>query len=298
MSKITRNIETYDAYAKSILSRKSVLSYILMYLVPEYKGMNTEYIKQCIEDGDNNPSVHGISNDVSVDGKQIRYDICFKTKSPINNTNMYINIEPQYYDNEYDIHYRAEYYASRLIDIQKDIEIKDSNFNELKKVYSIWLIFNAKTKRNFILKNDNKYYEFEYDIENHEYHKSINDKSESVFNVIIVYLDEIENLHHKGLFELLFTIFKYNKDQIQERDKILEKLYGIIDIRKEQIKMCSLGEGIARENRLEGSINTATSNVCNLINSLNWSLEKAIETLKIDDSIKEEVIKQVKLKLN
>ena len=77
MSKITRNIETYDAYAKSILSRKSVLSYILMYLVPEYKGMNIEDIKQCIEDGDNNPSIHGISNDVSVDGKQIRYDICF-----------------------------------------------------------------------------------------------------------------------------------------------------------------------------------------------------------------------------
>ena len=59
-------------------------------------------------------------------------------------------------------------------------------------------------------------------------------------------------------------------------------------------------EGIEQgklEGKLEGSINTATSNVYNLINSLNWSLEKAIETLKIDDFIKEEVIKQVKLKL-
>ena len=62
--------------------------------------------------------------------------------------------------------------------------------------------------------------------------------------------------------------------------------------------MCHVTEVFEYNGRLEGSINTATSNVYNLINSLNWSLEKAIETLKIDDSIKEEVIKQVKLKLS
>lgn len=61
--------------------------------------------------------------------------------------------------------------------------------------------------------------------------------------------------------------------------------------------MCSLAEGIRYEAEIKSTIGTASLNVYNLIDSLHCTLDKAIALLKIDDSIKEEVINQVKEKL-
>lgn len=60
---------------------------------------------------------------------------------------MYINIEAQksFYPG-YDLVTRAIVYPTRLISQQMDIEYTADNYDGVKKVYSIWLCFNAPTK--------------------------------------------------------------------------------------------------------------------------------------------------------
>ena len=57
---------------------------------------------------------------------------------------MIINVEAQKENpTEYDIIKRAVFYASRLISAQKEAEFSGSDYNGIRKVYTIWLCMRA-----------------------------------------------------------------------------------------------------------------------------------------------------------
>ena len=79
---------------------------------------------------------------VSVDDGKRSFDIKLKVKLPTNNeeAQLIINLESQndYYPG-YTLGKRGIYYLSRLISSQYNVEFQKSDFDKLKKVYSIWI---------------------------------------------------------------------------------------------------------------------------------------------------------------
>lgn len=54
-----------------------------------------------------------------------------------------INVEAQKDEpNGYDILNRAIFYVSRMISSQKERDFSNSNYNDIKRVYSIWVCMN------------------------------------------------------------------------------------------------------------------------------------------------------------
>ena len=161
MSK-TQDEILYDENVKKFLAQKYILAYILKYCVGEFSGMEIEDIVPCIE---GNPeiskikvdpsltsmnefydvkSINGLNTeDASKEEGKVYFDIRFVVKLPIEGelVELFINVEAQ---NEvenlsYDIVTRGIYYCARMISSQKQKQFVKSEYQNIKKVYSIWI---------------------------------------------------------------------------------------------------------------------------------------------------------------
>ena len=153
----------YDACAKRLLANKSILGHILVNTIDEFKGMAPEEAEKYIE-GDPIisavPVEPGLTNAEKKDssGKRlvglntesseineglIRYDIIFYVRMRDGLSQIIANIEAQK-DNpkSYKILNRAIYYVCRLISSQKERDFENSNYDDIKQVYSIWFCMN------------------------------------------------------------------------------------------------------------------------------------------------------------
>ena len=160
-----------DTEVKKVLSDKTVLAWILKYTTAEFESYSIEKIKTCIEGTPEvgthpvNPKSKKTPKDVSkqsqdtkgnhtpeaitgsdtvnkVPGEgQITYDIRFYAITPTKERiKLILNVEAQKsFDLNYDLVTRGIFYAARLISAQKGTEFKGSNYNDIKKVYSIWI---------------------------------------------------------------------------------------------------------------------------------------------------------------
>ncbi len=161
----------YDASAKRLLGQKSILAHILIKTVEDFKGMNPKDVAECIE---GEPYISAIpiepgltnASPVKNSGERIvgintengeinegvvRFDIVFYVRLPYTDngkrelTQIIINVEAQKDEpSEYDILNRAVFYVSRLVSSQKERDFENTNYNDLKRVYSIWVCLNMK----------------------------------------------------------------------------------------------------------------------------------------------------------
>jgi hypothetical protein len=152
-SKLKENQKKYDAMAKELLSRKQVIANILKYAVREFKDYSIQEIISFLsgepevgedEVDDNIPSkldVAGRESNSINDGVRT-FDIKFRVKVPNSNeeAELIINIEAQGDSNPgYTLEKRGIYYLSRLISSQYNVDFVNSDFDKLKKCYSIWI---------------------------------------------------------------------------------------------------------------------------------------------------------------
>ena len=73
----------------------------------------------------------------------IRFDIIFYVRMRDGLSQIIINVEAQKDEpNGYDILNRAIFYVSRMISSQKERDFSNSNYNDIKRVYSIWVCMN------------------------------------------------------------------------------------------------------------------------------------------------------------
>ncbi len=160
-----------DTEVKKVLSDKTVLAWILKYTTAEFEPYSIETIKTCIEGTPEvgthpvNPqskrrtknagrqpqnvknshapeSITGSDTVDKVPGEgQITYDIRFYAITPTKERiKLILNVEAQKsFDLGYDLVTRGIFYAARMISAQKGIEFKKSNYDDIKKVYSIWI---------------------------------------------------------------------------------------------------------------------------------------------------------------
>ncbi len=256
----------YDAQVKRLLAQKSILAQILVKTVDEFKGMNPEDVVPYIE-GEPRigvvPVEPGMTNKDKTDetGQRIigintesaeineglvRFDIIsfvylstFYVRMKNGLSQIIVNIECQKDEpSAYKILNRATFYASRLISSQKERDFVNTNYDDIKQVFSIWICMNMEQSSlsHIHLVKDEM-------LEPYEWKGSLD-----LFNIVMVGVTNTIPEHDEDheLHRLIGTLLSSELKEWQKLD-IIEKEYNIPvsgEFREEVKTMCNLSEGI------------------------------------------------------
>lgn len=190
---------------------------------------------------------------------------------------------------------------------QKKREFEGSDYNNIKKVYSIFICMDSPNGQSAINRYRMK--------EEHLLHRyKANQKSYDLLNVVMIYLSD-EKVRNRliGLLPLLFRKENMSGD---ERNEILKEKYNIHlteEQREELNTMCNLSEGIVDRvtERVTKSVTAsvtksvtksvtdsvtksvkrsdAIESVRNLMISTGWSSDKAMDALRIPKELRDEI---------
>ena len=248
----------YDECAKRILGQKCILAHILVRTVKEFQDMDPQEAEQYIE-GDpyisSVPLDPGFTNAPSAQGKHrivglnteneelyeglIRFDIIFYVRMRDGVSQIILNIEAQKEDpSGYDILNRAIYYTSRMVSSQKGREFEGSNYNDIKRVYSIWICMNLP------FHCMNHIYLMQKELVGSYQWKGNLD----LLNIVMIGLAKRIPPQSKAyeLHRLLGTLLSQELT-VEQKSIILESEYQLPmegELGKEVNVMCNLGEGI------------------------------------------------------
>lgn len=151
---IAEDKSKYDTEVKTILSDRDILAWTLKYTTKEFKDCCIDVIKECIEgepDVGSIPTYPGMKKMDAVTGQntedavpnegKITYDIRFSVRVPNGERiKILFNVEAQKkYHPGYDLVTRAIFYCARMLSGQMEKEFTSENYDNIKKVYSIWV---------------------------------------------------------------------------------------------------------------------------------------------------------------
>ena len=260
---ITDEKAQYDEYAIEILSNKKYLSHILSHTVNEFRDMHPRDVEKLIEgeicvnkvpispnetNATDGRQIVGMNTvDKKVDEDTVVFDILFYVLGVDGLTKIIINLEAQKDEpSGYGILSRATYYACRMVSSQKGRDFTGSHYDDIKKVYSIWvcmnMVENVRTDYNFTPS----------DIVGHHNWKGKSD----LLNVVMIGLadDLPEHTKEYELHRLLGTLFSMDRT-IEQRCEIIENEYGIKmtnDMKEDLDTMCNLSTGIEERGYARG----------------------------------------------
>ena len=250
----------YDEKAKNLLGHKIILAHILVKTIDEFKGMNPKDVVQYIEGEPYISTVPVDTGSTNVekeqDGEKViglntenselheglaRFDIIFYVR---------MNIEAQKAEpSAYDIINRAVFYVSRMISSQKGREFVNSNYNDIKRVYSIWICMNmSQNCMNYI------HFTQESVVGTYQWKGDID-----LANIVLIGLAEDlpEKEERYELHRLLGALLSA-KLNVDEKFDIIGNEFDIpleSDIRKDVNDMCNLSQGIKEQAYVEGTEN-------------------------------------------
>ena len=255
----------YDTHVKRLLAQKSILAHILVKTVDEFKGMKPEDVVKYIE---GEPSISvvpvepGLANMEKTDaaGQRIvglntenaeineglvRFDIIFYVRMPsVDDTKnglsqIIVNIEAQKDEpTEYKILNRAIFYVSRLISSQKERDFVNTNYDDIKQVFSIWICMNME---------DNSLSHIH--LTKDELLKPCNWKGNlDLLNIVLIGITN-EIPEHDEKYEMHRLIGALLSSELKEQEKldIIEHEYNIPisqEFREDVRIMCNLSTGI------------------------------------------------------
>ena len=191
----------YDARVKRILAQKNILAHILVKTVGEFKGMKPEDVVTYIE---GEPKV-GI-----------------------------VPVEPD----KYKLLNRAIFYVSRLVSSQKERDFVNTNYDDIKQVFSIWICMNmdCNSLSHIHLTKDEM-------LSPHDWKGNMD-----LLNIVLVGItNDIPD--HEGKYEMHRLIGALLSSELKEQEKldIIEHEYNIPisnELRENVRIMCNLSIGI------------------------------------------------------
>lgn len=262
----------YDDKAKKLLGHKIILAYILVNTIDEFRGMDPKKVVNYIE-GEPHIStvpidagmtnvrtcerterkesveqISGLNTESSeINEGMIRFDIIFYVRMKDGLTQIIINIEVQKEEpRKYKILNRTIFYVCRMVSSQKGRDFVNSEYDNMKKVYSIWICMNMKENS-----LSHIYLKEEEIIGSHKWKGNLD-----ILNIIMIGI--AKNLPEKEekyeLHRLLSAILSSDLE-VKEKFDILEKEYNIPlenDIKEDVREMCNLSQGIKEEAFEEG----------------------------------------------
>lgn len=247
----------YDTNAKRILANKQVLARILKKTVSEFRDMSFPEIMKCIEGEPeistvpvhpgltNSPTITGMQNEDNIPFEGIvYYDIRFYVKVPQDNkiVKIIVNVEAQksFYPG-YHLETRGIVYGARLISAQLDTEFVAPHYDQLKKVYSIWICFDSsKEQANAIS---------EYKITKHDIIPGIRDNQKAYDKLSVVLITLNSAIKSDDQFIAMLNCL-FNEDNRVRKKDLLSSQYGYEitdDFGKELDIMCNLSEALVEK---------------------------------------------------
>ena len=249
----------YDTHVKRLLAQKSILAHILVKTIDEFKGMKPEDVVKYIE---GEPSISvvpvepGLANMEKTDatGQRIvglntenaeineglvRFDIIFYVRMKNGLSQIIVNIEAQKDEpTEYKILNWAIFYVSRLISSQKERDFVNTNYDDIKQVFSIWICMNmdGNSLSHIHLTKD-------------EMLKPCNWKGNlDLLNIVLIGITN-EIPEHDEKYEMHRLIGALLSSELKEQEKldIIEHEYNIPisqEFREDVRIMCNLSTGI------------------------------------------------------
>ena len=285
----------YDKCAKRLLGQKIILAHILVKTVGEFQGMLPEEVVPLIEGepyistvpiepgltnqeiANNSSRIVGTNteNVEKIEGL-IRFDIVFYVRMRDGVSQIIINVEAQKDEPQgYDVLNRAIFYVSRLISSQKERDFQNSNYNDIRCVYSIWICMNMEENSlcHIHLAKD--------DLIGQQNWKGNLD----LLNIVMIGLAKElpEQSSEFELHRLLGALFSQELAQ-NERLNLISQEYNIpIDnsIREDVSVMCNLSQGIKEAGIAEGIAEGVTRVVTNMHNK-GFSAEQIAAMTDID----------------
>ena len=258
--------EQYDENAKWLNSQKPFLANILIRTVDDFKGMQPEEVVKLIEgepsvgrtpveEGftnerleDETMAISGMNTEKKVHNEGVTYfDVLFYVRTQNELAKIIVNMELQKEEPAlYDVEMRGIFYAAREVSSQLGREFKNQHYNDMKKVYSIWICMNMKEHS-----LSHIHLEEEQIIGSHKWKGDLD-----LLNIIIIGI--AKNLPEKEekyeLHRLLSALLSSDLE-VEDKLDIMEKEYDIPlenDIRKDVKEMCNLSQGIREEAFEEG----------------------------------------------
>ena len=259
----------YDEKAKRLLGNKIILAHILVKTVDEFQGMNPEDVVSCIEGEPfisvvpvepgltniekekNGQRIVGLNTEnAEINEGLIRFDIIFYVRMKDGISQVIVNVEAQKDEpTSYHILNRAVFYVSRLVSSQKERDFVKTNYNDIKRVFSIWVCMNMD-------ENSMAYVHLAKDdlLGSYQWKGGLD-----LLNIVLIGIAN-ELPEHDDKYELHRLLSTLLSMELSAREKlgIMESEYSIaVDdrIREDVSAMCNLSQGI-KDNTLAEVIMT------------------------------------------
>ena len=265
----------------------------MKHTVEEFKNYPIELIRSCIEGtpeiakvnvrpGHTPEAITGsLANDKVIGEGEITYDIRFYAITPEGNRiKILFNVEAQknYYPG-YDLVTRGVFYCARMLSAQLDTEFTTDNYDDIKKVYSIWVCMETpKYARNTIT---------EYSIKQSKLYGNFEGKARyDLLSVIMVCLGEKEAYGNK-LIGMLGTLLSENLS-VEEKETLLHNEYGIetsVEVKEVLNTMCNLSDLIEErgiERGIEQGIERGIEQGIKKLLAKNFTAEEVAYMLDLD----------------
>lgn len=248
---------TYDTAFKLIFSEKSVLAFILRDCVGGYDGMTPREIERYITYGPvahSIPIAPGLTNapgsplferggeptslrggrtedKVPYEG-QTAFDFYFEATAPQDGTTVGIHVDVEgqaaYDDGTYPMEHRAQFYAARLLSSQYGREFVHSHYENLKRVYSVWLFADGPQElRGGVWSTETSWCLRE--TPSTENGRSKSPRPCNLMNIVFGFMGGREEgcPAHADVIDLLNVLFEREKSNHSKRD-ILEREFSIV----------------------------------------------------------------------
>lgn len=248
----------YDEKAKRLLGNKIILAHILVKTIDEFRGMNPKDVVSYIEGEpfisvvpiepgltntekeENGQRIVGMNTEnAEINEGLVRFDIIFYVRMKDGVSQVIVNVEAQKDEPaSYHILNRAVFYVSRLISSQKERDFVKTNYNDIRRVFSIWVCMNMN-------ENSMAYVHLAKDdlLGSYPWQGGLD-----LLNIVLIGIaNELPEHDDKyELHRLLSTLLSMGLT-VDEKLGIIEKEYSIPvddELRKDVSAMCNLSQGI------------------------------------------------------
>ena len=219
----------------------------------------------------------------------IRFDIIFYVRMRDGLSQIIVNVEAQKDEPEkYEILNRAIFYVSRMISSQKEKDFSNSNYNDIKRVYSIWVCMNMpeNSLEHIHLVKDSL-------VNSHAWKGKLD-----LINIVMIGLAE-ELPEHEEKYELhrlLGALLSQNLS-VNEKLNIIGNEYDIPmeeDFREDVSVMCNLSQKI-KETGIETGIEIGKKEMIVKMYSKGYTTAQIADVAGMEEKKIEEIIKNEEL---
>lgn len=303
-----------DAGCKALLGCTAVAAFIVKNCIPEFHDMSLEEIQEYIiykkaksqmtpeelaeiQAENTSPVEIGCHivddlpdklNEKNVESKStnegtIYYDVRFDIGMPdgkLPPSRVIVDIEAQ---NEFKPGYailkRGSFYCGRMISAQKETVFRNSDYNKLQKVYSIWLciapdedvrgVCNAYNMSEICLAKEHHFPKEQYDN----------------FCIILACLQDKQSANNMVRF---FSSVFDNEMPVEEKLDLAREcgLQVTADVKEGINQMCNYSDYVEQKGIEKGRIEALSESVVKLVREGNYSVEAATNLLPISDDIR------------